>query len=324
VTEPARTVFLGTGEFAVPIVRALRDAPELELLAVITAPPRPAKRGLALVASPVGIWAAANEVPQLTPRKLRDAEAFEQLRALEPALLVLADYGRLVPGDWLALPAHGALNVHPSLLPRFRGASPIPAAILAGDSETGVTLMRMDEGLDTGPIVAQVRVPLRGDEVAPELEARLAEDGARVLRENLAGWLDGSVIAQPQLAEGATLTRPLAREEGRLDPSWPAMALERHVRAYQPWPGSFLEAGGDRLVVWRASAAEARRGEGSAGLGDLVLVGRGLGMITSDGVLSLDEVQRAGARRMTSEELVRGQPNWIGRSSDANPLPSPR
>ncbi len=197
MTEPVRTVFLGSGGFAVPIVRALQSAPEVDLTCVITAPPRPAKRGMGLVASPVGEWAAATAVPQLTPRRLRDAEALDQLRELDPALLVLADYGRLVPGDWLALPAHGALNVHPSLLPRHRGAAPIPAAILSGDLETGVTLMRMDEGLDTGPIIARVRVPLHGDEVAPELEERLSEDGARLLRDNLAGWLDGTLPADP-------------------------------------------------------------------------------------------------------------------------------
>jgi methionyl-tRNA formyltransferase len=312
-------VFLGTGEFAVPIAAALRGAPEVDLVAVITAPPRPSKRGMALRPSPVGEWAAEEHVPVLTPLRLRDPDARQQAADLLPGLLVLADYGRIVPGDWLALPGHGALNVHPSLLPRHRGASPIAAAILGGDAETGVTLMRMDEGLDTGPIVAQVRVPLHGDEVAPALEARLADEGARLLRDSLAGWLDGSLPAHPQPDEGATLTRPLRREEGRLDPSRSAAQLERQVRAFEPWPGSFLEAGGERLIVRRASVGHVSDAE-STNVGDLVMAGNRLGLVTSDGVLSLDEVQRAGARRMPSEELVRGQPNWIGRSVYAGPL----
>ena len=201
MTTRVSTVFLGSGEFAVPIVRALLDAPEVALATVITSPPRAQKRGLEVSASPVGEWAAANGIPALTPRRLRDPEALDQIGQLDPALLVLADYGRLVPPDWLALPAHGALNVHPSLLPRHRGASPIPAAILAGDTETGVTLMRMDEGLDTGPIVAQVRVPLHGFEVAPELEARLADEGARLLRESLGG------LARRIAGSGSAATR---------------------------------------------------------------------------------------------------------------------
>ena len=167
---------------------------------------------------------------------------------------MLADYGRLVPSAVLDLPRHGALNLHPSLLPRHRGAAPIPAAILAGDAETGVTLMRMDEGLDTGPIVAQRRVPLSGDETAPELEGRLAEVAAELLVATLPAWLAGRLDATPQPEDGATLTRPLRREDGRLDPVRRRRELERQVRAYQPWPGSFLDDGPTRLIVWQASA----------------------------------------------------------------------
>ena len=157
---------------------------------------------------------------------------------------MLADYGRIVPAALLDLAPHGALNLHPSLLPRHRGATPIPAAIAAGDADTGVSLIRMDAGIDTGPLVAQRRVPLHGDEDAPGLEARLAAEAARLLVESLPGWLDGSLPAVPQPADGATLTRPFRREDGRLDPGRPALELDRQVRALRPWPGTFLDRAG--------------------------------------------------------------------------------
>lgn len=315
VIAPTRTLFLGSGAFAVPIVKALAAAPEVLLVAVVTAPQRQSGRGLQERPSVVGAWAADQGVPVQTPRRLRDPEALAAVSALGPTLLVLADYGRIVPADWLALPTHGALNVHPSLLPRHRGAAPIPAAILAGDAFTGTTLMRMDEGLDTGPILAQRSLPLLGDETTPEVETRLAELGATLLRESLAGWLAGDLPAVPQTADGATLTRPLRREDGRLDPMRSATQLERQVRAYQPWPGSFLETDGGRLVVWhgrvlpRPGTAEY---EHTAEPGTLVAVQDGVGLTTSDGVLELLEVQRSGGRRMSGSELVRGRPGWVG------------
>jgi methionyl-tRNA formyltransferase len=217
---------------------------------------------------------------------------------------VLADYGRLIPAAVLELPRHGALNLHPSLLPRHRGASPVPAAILAGDGSTGVTLMRMDEGLDSGPIVAQRVVPLEGTETAPQLEERLAVLAAELLVETLPDWLAGRLTARPQAEEGATLTRPLRRADGRLDAGHPALELERQVRAYQPWPGSFIETDGERLIVWRAAVLEGLA-EGTAGA--LVPAGDTLALQTSAGQLRLDEVQLAGRRRMGGAEYRRGR-----------------
>lgn len=316
MTAPARTVFLGSGAFAVPIAEALAAAPETEVVGVVTAPPRRSGRGLAEGPTPVGAWAAARGLLVFTPRSLRDPQALPAVAALRPSLFVLADYGRIVPAEWLALPRQGALNVHPSLLPRHRGASPIPAAILAGDTSTGVTLMRMDEGLDTGPIVAQRERPLQGDELAPYLEAELASMGAALLQQSLRGWLAGTMPAVAQPQAGATLTRPLTREQGRLDPGIGAAALARQVRAFQPWPGSFVETDAGRLVVWRASARPSRRGRSSRGTtaepGTLVPIDRGLGLATSDGVLELLEVQRSGGRRIPGGELLRGHPGWLG------------
>ena len=217
----------------------------------MTAPPRPVGRRQVLTPTPIGALAAElGLAPVLTPARLRAPESIAEILALAPGLAVLADYGQIVPPALLDLP-HGALNLHPSALPRWRGAAPIPATILAGDRETAVTLMRMDAGLDTGPVVARVDVPLAGDERAPDLEARLAEIAGELLDRNLGPWLRGELPAVPQPVEGVELTRPLRREDGRLDPTRPAAALERQVRAYLPWPGTFVELDGQRLVVTR-------------------------------------------------------------------------
>jgi len=309
VTAPARTLFLGSGAFAVPTLETLAGHPDVDLAAVITSPPRPAGRGGALRPSPVGAWTATHGLTTMTPTRLGDSATLAEIRALAPELVALADYGRLVPRALLDLPRHGALNLHPSLLPRHRGATPIPAAILAGDQETGVTLMRMDEGLDTGPIVAQRRVPLNRDETAPDLEARLSSIAAELLAETLPAWLHGEHVAQPQDPGAATLTRPLRREDGALDARRRAGELERQVRAYQPWPGSYLDTDAGRVIVWRS---EVGAEEGSAEPGRLVAVDDGIALSTQDGLLHLLEVQPAGGRRMSGAELVRGRPKLIG------------
>jgi methionyl-tRNA formyltransferase len=301
---PVRTLFFGSGGVALPALRALLDSPLVTLDSVVTAPPRPAGRKRRSRPTLVADAAVAAGVPVRTPSTLRDESSLGELRAAEPELIVLADYGRIIPAAVLALPQHGALNIHPSLLPRHRGAAPVPAAILEGDPSTGVTLMRMDEGLDTGPIVAQREVPLEGDEIAPELEDRLAEIGAELLDEHLAAWLDGTLEGRPQPDEGATLTRLLRRSDGFLEPTRPAAQLERQVRAYQPWPGSFLEFEGERLKVWAASVLDA-----SARIdpGDIVLAAGTIAMGTVDGILRLDEVQPAGKRRMSGADYRRGK-----------------
>jgi methionyl-tRNA formyltransferase len=314
VTARARTVFLGSGSFAVPIAEGVARSATVELVGVFSVPPRPAGRGAHVTPTPVAEWSAARSLPLLTPARLRDADALASLAALRPELLVLADYGRLVPADWLAVPMHGALNVHPSLLPRHRGASPIAATISAGDVETGVSVLLMDAGIDSGPIVAQRRVPLRGDEEAPELEAHLAGVGAELLEAVLPEWVAGSLQPRPQPVEGVTVTRPLRRADGRLDPHRPAVELERQVRALKPWPGTFLELPDLRLAVLRAAAID-RPAVGHAAVdppGTLVEAGEGLGLATADGVLVLEEVQPAGGRPMSGAALRRGRRNLLG------------
>jgi methionyl-tRNA formyltransferase len=299
-----RTVFLGSGTFAVPALRALAANPLVNLVAVVSAPPRKVGRKQAWTPTPVDAAARGLGLqPVLTPSRLRHPDAIATILALRPELAVLADYGQIVPPPLLDLP-HGALNLHPSALPRFRGASPVPAAILAGDRETAVTLMRMDAGLDTGPVVAQAPVPLTGTERAPALEARLADLGAALLERSLPGWLDGSQAATPQPDEGVVLTRPLRREDGRLDATRPAVELERAVRAYDPWPGTFLELEGERLVVDTAHVAPSQPGDRP---GDIVREGRLPALATTDGRLVLEEVTPAGRRRMTGDAWLRGR-----------------
>ena len=304
---PIRTVFLGSGAFGLPSLRALAADPLVHLAGVVTAPPRPVGRSQTVTPTPIGELAADLGIASvLTPSRLREPHAIAEVLGLGPDLLVLADYGQIVPPALLSAP-HGALNLHPSLLPRHRGATPVPAAILAGDRETGVTLMRMDEGLDTGPVVATTIVPLRGDEIAPALEERLADEAAGLLTTTLPEWLGRRIAATPQGAAGATVTRPLRRDDGRLDPARPADLLERQVRAYQPWPGSYLETPFGRLVVWRSGVG----GATPEVPGTLTASGIAAG----DGrELRLVEIQPAGGRRMTWDAFARGRPALLGSS----------
>jgi methionyl-tRNA formyltransferase len=302
----ARTVFIGSGGFGRESLWRLAEHPDVELVGVVTAPPRAAGRGDRTTVTRIHDAARHIEArPILTPERLREAAAVAQILALEPELVVLADYGQIVPSALLEL-RYGALNLHPSLLPRYRGATPIPAAILAGDTETGVTLMRMDEGLDTGPIVAQTRVALRGDETTPLLEETLEVEAAGLLARYLGPWVRGKITATPQSEAGVSLTRPLRREDGRLDPRRAVVELERQVRAYQPWPGSFVQTDAGRLVVWRAEVAPDGPPPGTF---DEEGLGAGDG-----GRLRLREVQPAGGNRMSWDAFLRGRPSIVGSS----------
>ena len=307
--DPARTVFLGSGSFAVPMLDVVANHPRLRLVAVVTAPDRPSGRSKALAATPVAERARAIGVPVLQPARVRATESVAEMAALAPDLGVLADYGQIVPRSLLDLPRHGVLNVHPSLLPRHRGATPIPATIAAGDEEGGVTIIRMDEGIDTGPIVAARAWPLDAQERAPALEARAAAEGAALLRETIAGWLDGLVAARPQPSDGASVTRPFRREDGRLDPSRPARELERLVRANEPWPGAFVDTGVGRVAVLGASVAAERTGD-TAGL--LVEEDGRLALATNEGRLVFEEAKREGRRPSGGREFLRGQQRLVG------------
>ncbi len=308
-----RTVFAGSGPFGSESLRALvaGSGVDLELVGIVTAPARPSGRGGATTPTPIASLAAQLHAgPVLTPDRLRATDAVADVLALGPDLLVVADYGQLVPRALLDLPL-GALNVHPSRLPRHRGASPIPATILAGDADTAVTIIRLDAGLDTGPIVAVSEpVAVTDDVTTPELETVLARLGADLLGRTVPAWVRGTIEPVPQPGEGATLTRPLRREDGRLDPSRPAFVLERAVRAYRPWPGSFLETeAGERLTVLRAAVGEGRPADRA---GILVADGDGVALTTIDGRLRILEAQPAGGKPMPIATLLRGRPGLRG------------
>jgi methionyl-tRNA formyltransferase len=304
--EPVRTIFLGSGVFGIPTLRIVAAHRDVELVGVVTAPPRPAGRRQVPRPTPIEQMARSLGIgPILAPERLRTPEALAAVLELEPALAVLADYGQIVPAAILDLP-HAALNLHPSLLPRYRGATPIPAAILAGDEETGVTTIRMDAGIDTGPIVGQERLPLDGRETTPELEDRLSALGAELIALTLGPWLAGELAPRPQDEAIATFTRPLRREDGRLRASLPASRLERQVRAYTPWPGSFVETSAGRLIVHAASVDD--RPAGPAGTIDRV------GLNTIEGRLAFERVQAAGGREMPWDDYLRGGAKVVGSS----------
>jgi methionyl-tRNA formyltransferase len=316
---PVRTMFFGSGGFAVPILDALLGHELIDVAGVVTAPDRPAGRGRALGAVPVATFARSRELPMLQPRSLRDPDSVAVIAAWEPGLGVLADYGRIVPPAVLDLPAHAFLNVHPSLLPRHRGAAPIAGAILAGDPETGVTIIRMDAGLDTGPIVGVERWPLAGTETAADVEARAAAVAADLLFATLPGWLAGRIEPRSQPGAGATLTRPLRREDGRLDGHEPAELAERRLRALAPWPGTFIETDDGRVAVLRATATPPHPGDAP---GTLVADGEGIALATVEGRLRLDEVRPAGGRPMTGEAWRRGRRSLAGSTVRAGAPPT--
>ncbi len=248
-------------------------------------------------------------VPVLVPDRLRDPAFLAALADLDPRIGILADYGKLLPPPVLDLPPRGILNLHPSLLPRHRGATPIPATILAGDREGGVTLFRMDAGMDTGPIVAAARTPVTADEDAPGLEARLARIAGELLARAIGPYLGGQMVAAAQPEAGATITRPLTRDDGHLDPGLPAADLERRVRAFRPWPGTYVELPAGRLAVLRAGVGPSAAGDEP---GTIVADDAGLALATVAGRLRLLDVRPAAGRPMDGAAYRRGHPGSVG------------
>lgn len=304
-----RVLFMGTPDFAVPSLRALTEQANagLAVAGVVTRPDKPVGRKQQVVFSPVKQFALEHDIPVYQPGPLRRPEALALLRDLAPDLIVVAAFGQILPSDVLALPLHGCLNVHASLLPRWRGASPINAAILAGDAETGVTIMLMDAGLDTGPALAQRATPIGSAETAGELSDRLALLGADLLVETVPRWLAGVITPEPQDESRATVTRLLQKSDGRLDWQRPAEELARQVRAHTPWPGAFTTWEGRTLKILRARAisfeTDLPPGACFASAGEAALA-----VICGEGALALEVIQLEGKRAMPSAEVVRGHP----------------
>ena len=298
MTAALRIAFMGTPDFSVPTLAMLVES-RYQVVAVYSQPPRPAGRGQAVHPSPVHRFAEAHGMPVFTPKSLKPAEAQAEFAALELDLAVVVAYGLLLPTPILAAPRLGCVNVHASLLPRWRGAAPIQRAILAGDAETGVTLMQMDEGLDTGPMLARVTVPIRADTTAATLHDELANLGATSLRDLLPALAAGDVTAEPQPEDGVTYAKKLARDEGVIDWRQPAAALDRRIRAFTPWPGTRFRCGNEEVKLLSARPVS---GAGDPG----TIVAAPLVVACGDGALQIERVQRPGRAAVDAEAFVNG------------------
>ncbi len=307
-----RVVFMGTPEFAVPSLAALL-AEGYQVAGVYTRPDRGAGRGRQVAASPVKALARANGLPVYQPRTLRDEAVQAELAALAPDLIVVAAFGLIIPPAVLDLPRFGCLNVHGSLLPRHRGAAPIAAAIMAGDTQAGISIMRLDAGLDTGPVLSKASLPIAPDETTGSLTPRLARLGAELLVATLPPWLAGQLEAVPQDEAQATYAPRLGKDAGQIDWSQSVAAIARQVRAYNPWPSAFTLWRGDNLKVIGAHVADGADLPPVAESGLVVpRPGGAAGVIAGDGLLVLDEIQLAGKRILPVEAFLRGAPDFLG------------
>ena len=296
-----RIVFMGSPDFALPSLRAL--AKNYDVVGVVTQPDKPSGRGRELKSPPVKILAQELNIPILQPEKLRDTT---QLEIWNPDLIVVAAFGQILKKNILDFPKHGCLNVHASLLPRWRGAAPINAAILVGDDETGITIMKMDVGLDTGDMLTKKSMRLMPDDTAGSAFQILSTLGAELLIETIPDYINGKIIPEPQINEQATYAPMLKKEDGKLNFNQSVYEIERRVRAMNPWPGAWFEWDGNLLKVMRVSISE----EKSLGIGSRFAVeGRGA-VMCADGAIVLEEVQPAGKKVMSGKSFLAGAKNW--------------
>jgi methionyl-tRNA formyltransferase len=298
-------VFLGTPDFSVPALKALHESQD-EILAVVTQPDRPKGRGRRLVPSPVKEVAGTLGYPVLQPFGIKDSWFIEEIIALDPDIFVVVAYGRILPGSFLSIPHLGAINIHPSLLPRYRGPAPVQWAIINGDQETGVSTMWMDEGMDTGDILLNAKVAIMPDDTSGSLHRRLAEVGAQLLVETLTKLKSGNLVGKPQDKSGATYAPLLKKEDGRIDWTRDAESLDALVRGMNPWPGAFTFLSGKRLKVLKAKDLQKRVKEKPG----TVLEGfpGDFNVSTGRGILALKEVQLESAKRLPVRDFLRGCP----------------
>ncbi len=305
-----RIIFMGSPEFAVPPLRHLLLS-RYPVVAVYTQPDRPAGRGRPPAAPPVKRLALEWGLAVRQPESLRRPEAVAELADLSPDVIVVAAYGQILPPSVLAIPRCGSLNIHPSLLPRFRGASPVAAAILAGDEFTGVSIMLMDKGMDTGAVLGQAQIPVADGDTTGSLTAKLARVGAGMLLELLPRHLSGGIVPRPQDEARASYCRPVPKEAGEISWGLPAKELARRVRAYNPWPGAYTRWQGRRLKILSAVLLA---GEAGQPAGQVVSLGDGsaFGVATGEGVLAVCELQLEGKRVVSAAEFLHGQRGFIG------------
>jgi methionyl-tRNA formyltransferase len=305
---PLRIVFMGTAELARASLAALLAASGLAVQAVVTQPDRPKGRDLKPQPSPVKQLALASRLPVFQPERARHPEFFDRLAALAPDVIVVAAYGQILPQQILDLPKFGGVNVHASLLPKYRGAAPIQWAILDGAEETGVSIMKMTAALDAGDVLSRRPTKIGPDETAAQLHDRLAALGAELLLETLPAYVAGAITPQPQDPAAATYARKITKEDGRLDWSQPALLLRNRIRAFTPWPGGFVELTDTPrprlLKIWSASLQSRQGSPGTVLTADR----SGLTIACGQGALRLEELQLEGGRRMRAEEFLAGHP----------------
>jgi methionyl-tRNA formyltransferase len=308
-----RTVFMGSPEFALPTLRILAE--RMPVVGVVTQPDRPAGRGRILTPPPVKVLAEELGLPLIQPRRLREAEATQQLLDWKPELIIVAAFGQILRDEILELPTYGCVNLHASLLPRWRGAAPIHAAILYGDTQSGVTIMRMDAGIDTGPILSQKAVPILPDDTTASLGERLGQLGAELLAQTLPDYLAGKI--KPMAQEEYTGQEPtyapmLKKEDGLLDFTQGAEDLERRVRAFTPWPGAYTFWQGQNLKIIKAHAVNPPPPfSGDFNVPGKPVVYQGLpAIITSKGIFVIDELQPAGKKPMAGKVFLLGAYGW--------------
>lgn len=300
--RPLSILFMGTSEFAAPILQSLSG--HYQLIAVVTQPDRPRGRGRGLAMSKVKECALELNIPVLQPERVRDPAFVDEIRGLKPCLIVVAAYGQILPGDLLEVPEMGCINVHASLLPKYRGAAPINWAIARGECKTGVTTMLMDAGMDTGPTLLSRAVPIELEDTATSLPGKLAEAGAEIIVETIEGLEQGNVQPIPQDPREATYAPPLKKEDGRIDWGQPARVLHRRIRALTPWPGTFTHLGGRILKIFSAEVDETPQNQNP---GCIVDVGQeGIRVATGEGYLILKEIQLEGKKRLPVREFVLG------------------
>ena len=302
-----RVLFIGTGEIGVPVLQSLLESAEREVVGIVTQPDKPVGRAQRIEPPPIKTALGERDLPVLQPKRIRNDEAVAQIRALAPDVIVVMAYGQILPRSVLEIPRLACLNLHASLLPRHRGAAPIQAAIVAGDRETGISVMYMDEGLDTGDVMLQSQIAIAGSETGGSLHDRLAEIAPDALQEALAQLERGTASRIPQDSSAATYAPKLEREHGRIDWTEPAALIERKIRAFNPWPGAFAilreEGGRERKLKVFSSDVVAT---GKATPGEIVRSGDSMVIAAVDGALSLGDVQLEGKRRMSAAEFLRG------------------
>jgi methionyl-tRNA formyltransferase len=313
-----KIIFMGTAELSCASLEKLARDKQFQIAAVVTQPDKPKGREMKLQFSPVKILAEKLKLPVLQPLKARDEQFISELRELKPDLIVVVAYGQILPQIILDLPKFGCLNVHTSLLPKYRGASPIQSAILNGETETGVTIMKMDAGLDTGEIISQACTPILPEDNSQMLHDRLAQLGAELLVETIPDYIAGKILPKSQSAEGASYAAKIKKEDGKIGWSEPAEKILNRLRAFTPWPGAFTflktESKPRLLKIWKAEVVEQ-----SGGAGEILLADKnGIVVACGKNALRILELQREGGRRLSAQEFLAGHPMNLGEKFDSS------